>query len=76
MEGVEEGMDEIKGCLGWVGGFMVGGGSYGGWVCDVCGRVCGGGEGGIEGLEESVWYELEDEGKCFVKRLCDYVLVL
>ena len=56
--------------------FILTGGSYPASVCHVCRTVCRRAERRIQALEESLSYELEEQAKCFVNRLSDYLFVL
>lgn len=73
---LEQAIDEINASLPSLAGFILPGGSYPASVCHVCRTVCRRAERRIQALEESLSYELEEQAKCFVNRLSDYLFVL
>ena len=73
---LEQAIDEINASLPSLAGFILPGGSYLASVCHVCRTVCRRAERRIQALEESLSYELEEQAKCFVNRLSDYLFVL
>ena len=64
---LEQAIDEINASLPSLAGFI---------LCHVCRTVCRRAERRIQALEESLSYELEEQAKCFVNRLSDYLFVL
>ena len=73
---LEQAIDEINASLPSLASFILPGGSYPASVCHVCRTVCRRAERRIQALEESLSYELEEQAKCFVNRLSDYLFVL
>lgn len=73
---LEQAIDEINASLPPLDGFILPGGSSPASVCHVCRTVCRRAERRIQALEESLSYGLDEQAKCFVNRLSDYLFVL
>lgn len=73
---LEQAIDQINASLSALEGFILPGGSYPASVCHVCRTVCRRAERRIQALEDTLSYELDEQAKCFINRLSDYLFVL
>lgn len=73
---LEQAIDQINASLSELEGFILPGGSYPASVCHVCRTVCRRAERRIQALEDTLSYELDEQAKCFINRLSDYLFVL
>lgn len=73
---LEQAIDRINSSLPSLSGFILPGGSYPASVCHVCRTVCRRAERRIQALEDTLSYELDEQVKCFINRLSDYLFVL
>ena len=69
-------IDRIICLLPSLSGCILPGGSYPASVCHVCRTVCRRAERRIQALEDTLSYELDEQVKCFINRLSDYLFVL
>ena len=73
---LEEAIDRIDSQLPPLHAFVLPGGAKGAAVCHLCRTVCRRAERRIQALEDTLSYELDEQVKCFINRLSDYLFVL